>query len=258
MWCRALSAHDDRAQKVWQARIELRHSQMLSGCSSAEPDPADSPTTLHAARLADAMRAFETTLGERPATIWPSASPCDLTCAPHPRQAAVAIESTASRAQYPLTTIRGRIKFAAEPELVRRKSAGTYDVASSHDDLEPPSGSFLEEALFARRRTLGDAHQETLNAASSLAFQRLQVGDLDRAAVLLEEVVAGRRQRLGPSHHHTLVAIWALGMVKSDLQLLQEACSGLARAFSDTHEHSQQCSQNLAAMRLLLARDTDQ
>ena len=212
MWCRALSAHDDRAQKVWQARIELRHSQMLSGCSSAEPDPADSPTTLHAARLADAMRAFETTLEERPATIWASASPCDLTCA----------------------------------------------LASSHD-LEP-SGLFLEEALFARRRTLGDAHQETLNAAGSLAFQRLQVGDLDRAAVLLEEGVAGRRQRqsMGPSHHHTLVAIWALGMVKSDLQLLQEACSGPARAFSDTHEHSQQCSQNLAAMRLLLARDTDQ
>ena len=62
---------------------------------------------------------------------------------------------------------------------------------------------------------------------------------------------------MGPSHHHTLVAIWALGMVKSDLHLLQEACSGLARAFSDTHEHSQQCSQNLAAMRPL-ARDTDQ
>jgi len=30
------------------------------------------------------------------------------------------IEST--RAQYPLTTIRGRIKFAAEPQLVPRKS----------------------------------------------------------------------------------------------------------------------------------------
>ena len=114
---------------------------------------------------------------------------------------------------------------------------------------EVPSGALLEEALSARRRTLGDAHPETLAAVGTLAHQRYEAGDLPRATVLMVEVVAGRRQLMGPSHHDTLVAVWALAALQSSVELLAEAAAGLDKAVGARHKHTQQAEMELEIMR---------
>ena len=114
---------------------------------------------------------------------------------------------------------------------------------------EVPSGALLEEALSARRRTLGDTHPETLAAVGTLAHQRYEAGDLPRATVLMAEVVAGRRQLMGPSHHDTLVAVWALAVLQSSVELLAEAAAGLHKAVGARHKHTQQAEMELEIMR---------
>ena len=70
---------------------------------------------------------------------------------------------------------------------------------------------------WARTRTLGPTHAETLTARENLAYTRTQAGDHDTAAREFEVAVEARIAKHGPRHVETLMTQANLGHVRLNL-----------------------------------------
>ena len=62
-----------------------------------------------------------------------------------------------------------------------------------------------EEAVQARRETLGDRHPDTLTSISNMGSLQQEMGKLKEARLLYEEAVQGSKETLGDRHPHTLI-----------------------------------------------------
>ena len=63
-----------------------------------------------------------------------------------------------------------------------------------------------EEALQARRETLGDRHPSTLTSIGNMGALLYGMGQLTEARPLFEEALQARKETLGESHPSTLNA----------------------------------------------------
>lgn len=106
------------------------------------------------------------------------------------------------------------------------------------DKAEP----LLIEAMLARRESLGDSHQNTLQAVSNLAMLLHDKGDYTQAQPLFEEAVKGLRSALGDTHASTATATSHLaqlyetkGQLDLALSLYSDALSARRRTLGDTH-----------------------
>jgi hypothetical protein len=65
----------------------------------------------------------------------------------------------------------------------------------------------FREALEGSRRTLGDAHPQTLVSINNMAHLLLVRGELAEAEPLYREALEGLRRAHGDAHPHTLAAL---------------------------------------------------
>ncbi|MCL6502511.1 MAG: serine/threonine-protein kinase [Pirellulales bacterium] len=112
---------------------------------------------------------------------------------------------------------------------------------------------FLERAWELRREGLGADHEETLNAANSLAVCYQTAGRLEEALRLHEETLALRRNKLGPDHPDTLhsmsnlaLAYQAAGRLEEALRLDEETLALRKTRLGPDHPDTLQSMNNLA------------
>ena len=118
-----------------------------------------------------------------------------------------------------------------------------FNRLGEYDRAEP----LFEEALAARRRTLGDEDPSTLTSINNLGSLQTDKGDYAGAESLLEEALAASRRTLGDDHPHTLASIGNLGGLRYDKgdyagaePLLEEALAASRRTLgheNDTSSH---------------------
>jgi len=100
----------------------------------------------------------------------------------------------------------------------------------------------LEEALRARRETLGDRHPDTLTSINNMGLLLMRMDELQEARPLFEEALQARRVTLGDRHQHTLTSINNMGLLlkrmgkqKDARPLLEEALQGRREILGDRH-----------------------
>ena len=93
-----------------------------------------------------------------------------------------------------------------------------------------------EEALQARRETLGDRHPDTLTSIGNMGSLLEAQGQLDEARPLYEEALQGRREVLGDRDQDTLVSITNLADLLRMMGRLSEAEPMLADAMVAARE----------------------
>ena len=86
-----------------------------------------------------------------------------------------------------------RLFVANNLAVTLQESAGDYTGALA----------LFEEVLAVRRRTLGDAHPDTLDSITNLALHHTETGNFEAALTLSEEVVASHRKLVGASQELT-------------------------------------------------------
>ena len=74
-----------------------------------------------------------------------------------------------------------------------------------------------EEALQARRVTLGDRHPDTLTSISNMGGLLFMQGKLEEAIVYLEEALQARKETLGDRHPDTLTSINDMGQLLKEM-----------------------------------------
>lgn len=95
----------------------------------------------------------------------------------------------------------------------RYRELGLYDAASR----------LQQQALDARRRSLGDKHPDTLESLHSMGVLQWRQGHFAEAEQLFDEVLRDRRRILGEDHRATLVVIDSLGALLNAQGKLPEA-----------------------------------
>jgi len=113
-----------------------------------------------------------------------------------------------------LDTASGNLdgKFTNEPLVeasIRDTIGWTYRMLGEYKAAEP----HLERALQIRQEHLGEAHLDTLDSVSHLAWLRNDQGRNTEAAELLEEVITTCRRKWGDEHIGTLEFANVLGCI---------------------------------------------
>lgn len=96
------------------------------------------------------------------------------------------------------------------------------------DEAEP----LCREALEQARRTVGEAHRDTLNALSTLARTIQKLGRYEEALTVHEQVVAGAARVYPPGHWMHGTYQQSLGSCLYELQRFDQAEQTLCRAYS--------------------------
>ena len=79
---------------------------------------------------------------------------------------------------------------------------------------EGNSGNSAEEALQARRETLGHRHPSTLRSINNMGAVLYAMGNLEEARPLFKEALQASRETLGDHHPSTLLSMKWLDTVK--------------------------------------------
>ena len=98
------------------------------------------------------------------------------------------------------------------------------------------SRPLLEEALQARRETLGDRHQDTLISIVNIGWLLQAMGKLEEARTLKEEAMQGMRETLGDRDPYTLIAISEMADLLRVTGALVEAEAVLGNAVAVAQE----------------------
>jgi tetratricopeptide (TPR) repeat protein len=100
----------------------------------------------------------------------------------------------------------------------------------------------FEEALQAKRETLGDRHPSTLRSIGNMGGLLADMGKLEEARPLHEEAVQASRETLGDRHLNTLTSIGNMGLLlktmgqlKEARPLYEEALQGRKETLGDRH-----------------------
>ena len=111
----------------------------------------------------------------------------------------------------------------------------------------------LEEALQARRATLGDRHPDTLVSISNMGGLLKHMGKPEEARPLYEEALQARRATMGDRHPHTLGSInnmggllMAMGKLEEARPLYEEAVQARRAKLGDRHTETLISISNLA------------
>ncbi|MGH4007071.1 MAG: FxSxx-COOH system tetratricopeptide repeat protein [Pseudonocardiaceae bacterium] len=116
-----------------------------------------------------------------------------------------------------------------------------------------PARPLFERARNLCRSLLGDDHPDTLEAASSLSFNMLELGQYQQARQLAEDTLARCRRALSEDHPETLrsafllaLSLWTLGQYKQAHQLAEDTLTRSRRALGYDHAHTLRSASFLA------------
>ena len=112
-----------------------------------------------------------------------------------------------------------------------------------------------EEALQARRETLGDRHADTLTSIGSMGLLLKAIGKLEEARPLYEEALHARRATLGDRHPSTLTSIYNLGAllekqgkIVEAIPLFTEELEGLVSLHGMEFQETRESAEHLAEL----------
>ena len=124
------------------------------------------------------------------------------------------------------------------------------------DALLDESEGIFRAALEESRRTLGDAHPDTLRVMGGLALTLKARGQLDESAELQEDILKARRRILGDDHQNTLNTLGNLASIRHAQGRLEEAGSlyqaeyaARLRTVGDTHPFTLSVQVRIARVR---------
>ena len=72
----------------------------------------------------------------------------------------------------------------------------------------------FQEELGAKRNTLGDVHEDTLDSITNMGLLLMDMGKLEEAKPLLEEALKASKEVLGESHRLACKCQEALAMME--------------------------------------------
>ena len=112
--------------------------------------------------------------------------------------------------------IQAQTALARLPEAERGTSMLLSKIGELMQDMgrREEARPLLQEALKARRETLGDRHPDTLSSIFNMGWLLKEMGQLEEARPLFEEALHALRETLGDSHPKTLNAKTWLDLVK--------------------------------------------
>jgi tetratricopeptide (TPR) repeat protein len=142
---------------------------------------------------------------------------------------------------------------ARAPEQQRTSAtallAQALRIAGKYNEAE----ALYKEAWEARRRALGEDHEDTLAAISGLAMCLFLLGCFAESAPLLRQALNGRRSKLGEEHPMTLLSksnyaacLVALDKCGDAEPLHRQALEGRKRVLGDEHPETLASVHNLA------------
>jgi len=117
--------------------------------------------------------------------------------------------------------------------------AGMYDQTSSPERSKQRivrARTLGEETLAAKKRVLGEEHQNTLSSMGNLAIVYKQLGMTDRAEALAREELAIVSRTLGEEHPNTIVSLANMGSMLRSQGRFAEALPYLERAISGSRK----------------------
>ncbi|MCA9280260.1 MAG: tetratricopeptide repeat protein [Phycisphaeraceae bacterium] len=140
-------------------------------------------------------------------------------------------------------------------DLKRGRVQGV-DPGDDPDALLDESEGIFRAALEESRRTLGDAHPDTLRVMGGLALTLKARGQLDESAELQEHILKARRRILGDDHQNTLNTLGNLASIRHAQGRLEEAGSlyqaeyvARLRTVGDTHPFTLSVQVRIARVR---------
>ena len=121
--------------------------------------------------------------------------------------------------------IQAQTALARLPEAERGTSMLLSKIGELMQDMgrREEARPLLQEALQARRETLGDRHPDTLSSIFNMGWLLKEMGQLEEARPLLREALQARRETLGDRHQDTLRSISGMGLLLANMGQLKEA-----------------------------------
>ncbi len=119
--------------------------------------------------------------------------------------------------------------------------------------MHGPSLSAFQQAVDLRRANLGDAHEETLDAANELAMAYYDAGQFDAAVAALTTVLEKRERTLGRDHADTIetmndlaVVFWKSGRAARAVPLFESLLARVRASLGEEHSDTLTIMDNLA------------